>query len=193
MNSRIDASPSISQTLRYVEWILIVLYVSIDLFDLSFDGSIESAWRSSIFLGGFALMSSIFPSDRLLWQRQVYLFLGIIWAVSAMFLGVVLDVFIYLYIAKSCFLLNRKNLVSIVAIAGIASVVIFLLALPTIVQTNPIWNINLSNSQQIRRVAFDRAISYAMASAFTILFSFLIIAEKKSRQKAETLTQQVES
>jgi signal transduction histidine kinase len=193
MNSLVNSSASIRQTLRYVEWILIALYFLTNLFDLIFDGSIESAWRSSIFLGGFALMSSIFPIDRVFWQRQVYLFLGIIWAISAMSTGVVLDVFLYLYIAKSCFLLNRKNLVLIVAIAGVASVTIFILALPTIVQTNPIWNINLSNSQQIGRVAFDRAISYIMASAFTISFSFLIIAEKKSRQKAEALTQQIES
>jgi signal transduction histidine kinase len=109
-----------------------------------------------------------------------------------MLVGVVLDVFLYLYLAKSCFLLKRKDLILIVAIAGIANIIIFLWGLPAIVQTDLIWNINLNNSQQIGRIIVDRAISYAMASAFTISFSFLIVAQKKSRQKAEALTQQIE-
>lgn len=65
-------------------------------------------------------MSWIFPVNRPRWQRQGYIFLGILLAVSANLMDISLDLFVYLYIAKSCFLLNRKSVLPIVVIAVIA-------------------------------------------------------------------------
>ncbi len=45
----------------------------------------------------------------------------------------------------------------------------------------------------VRRVVIDNIADYLTISVFVLLFSFVAIAEQKSRQKAEALTQQVET
>jgi hypothetical protein len=69
MNSLLDSSPSIRQTLRYVEWILIALYLLTNIFDVSFGNSPEIALRSTFILCSFALMSFAFPNERAYWQK----------------------------------------------------------------------------------------------------------------------------
>lgn len=65
-------------------------------------------WGTFILMGVFALLSLIFPIDRPFWQRRTYVFLEILLVVSALLMGVPFDILLYIFITKSCFLLDRS-------------------------------------------------------------------------------------
>jgi signal transduction histidine kinase len=194
---------NIKNTLRYLEWILILATIPYSLLD-----GINPI-KLAIFSAAFVIMSMIFPLDRPFWFRQGYILLGLIlvslarWADPA---DLDLSIMLSIYIAKSCFLLEFRFVVINAFLAGIVD-------LSAIFTTPPDFSEQLRASKALQELGFasyfyemsenyyvDQAeeiaayISwYVPASVFAILFSYAIIAEQKSRQKAELLTQQVEN
>lgn len=114
-----------------------------------------------------------------------------LWANSK---GLEFEPFLFLYIVKSCFLLDRKRVILTTVVTVIAAVVVSVWALPVIIQIQPFWTgLDTENPQQVQQFAFGRLIgTYLTASIFTIPLSFMVVAEQKSRHRAETLAQQVE-
>lgn len=115
-------------------------------------------------------------------------------AVALNFRRVATDLLIYLYIAKSCFLLDRKQVWFTVVIGGIAWV------------PSEIWSDAIASQHTLRflppygvgfydakTIAIYALAIYCAGCIFIILFSFLVIAEQKSRQKAENLAKKVET
>jgi len=182
---------SIRWTLRYVEWATLVL-ISLDRALVSLFIPLETRFLLIIvILGAFALLSLVFPIDRPYWQRVIYIFWEIFLISSALLVNLVLAALLFpIVIVKSCFLLNRRGVALTVITAGIGYI------LPTI------WWLHKIQSQDIpmpktppfpNLIILDGGMFFLQASVFAVLLSFTVIAEQKSRQKAEALTQQVET
>lgn len=186
MNSDI-VSPAIRRILRYVEWALIAI--------VTLNSAIvgDSVLPGSLFLAAFTLLSFIFPIHHSSWQRRGYIANGLFLVLVAYSFGIDFNIFLYLYIAKSCFLLDRKSVIAIVIITGIISTPIYVEALPKILQSLSSQTANPYNLSQIQKFTFNYLGNYLAGNTFAILFSLMVIAEQKSRQRAEILAFQVES
>jgi signal transduction histidine kinase len=194
---------NIKNTLRYLEWILILVTIP----DSLIDG--VNPIKLAIFLATFAIMSWIFPLDRPFWFRQGYILLSILLVSLARWVYWDLDftIMLFIYIAKSCFLLEFRFVLVTVLLAGIVD------CSTTLLSTSFDFSEQLRASKVLQEFGFASYFYempenyyvyqaeeiagymswYIPASVFAILFSYAIIAEQKSRQKAELLTQQVEN
>ncbi|MGF1480427.1 MAG: sensor histidine kinase [Cyanophyceae cyanobacterium] len=194
----ISPSVSVQKMFRYVEWTLIAVHV-VYYFSLAANDTLnltaERFWQLSAFFVTIAAWSMIFPLHRSLWSKYAYISLEILLVLTLGYLsGIHLELFIYLYIAKSCFMLRRKRTVMLSAVVGILYVGIFVWSFPRAVEAfpqNP-TNYNPREPTVIRHLIANSTAHYVMSSSFVILFSSTLLAEQKSRQRAEELTQQVE-
>jgi len=186
VNPNINLSPAIRRLLRYVEWALVAIVALNSV--VSDDSNIV---LGMFFLAAFTLLSLILPIHRPLWQRRGYIALGIVSVLIAYSLGIDFNVFLYLYIAKSCFLLGRRNVVAVVAAIAVISTPIYVEAIPKIFQDSFCQLTN--NPAEIQKITFNYLGNYLAGNTFAILFSSMVISEQRSRQEAEALAQQVES
>ncbi len=191
-------SLSVQQMFRYVEWILIVVFIfyyfllaANDIFSLT----AEQFWQLSFFYVAIAALSWIFPLHHSLWIKQIYIFLEIALCLALVyFVGIHQSLFIYLYIVKSCFLFRRKSVVILTTIVGVLYVMVLTWSLPKITEVHPqFWGqIDTSNPKIRQELILGDIASYVMSSSFVIVFSSTLLAEQRSRQRAEELTRQVE-
>ncbi|MBE9045781.1 sensor histidine kinase [Pleurocapsales cyanobacterium LEGE 10410] len=199
MKPAIGSSLSAQKMFRYVEWILIVGFVFYYCLLVANDIVVLTAvqlWQLSFFYVTIAALSEIFPVHRSLWVKYVYLSLEIaLVLVVKFFSGLEVETFIFVAIAKSCFLLRNKQVVMLTAMVGILYVLILVWSFPQSIQAFPYvtTDINPRNPKLIKELIIGSIISYVMFSSFMIVLCSTIIAEQKSRQRAEELTRQVES
>ncbi|WP_332997108.1 sensor histidine kinase [Scytonema sp. PRP1] len=186
------SSPSFRSNLRYSEWVMIVGVSLAFLLDGSFQASIATSLQVVFCLVGYALLSLVFPINRPLWQRQVYVLAGIILAIFIRLTGIGIELFLYLYIAKSCFLLNRKNLILTVTLTLLLNLLTFVWALPKSAQMSAALCVELGERNQIQQLIWLLS-DNLVVTVFIIAFSFMVIAEQKSRKRAEALAEQVET
>ena len=90
------SSPSFRSNLRYSEWVMIVGVSLGFLLDGSFQASIATSLQVVFCLVGYALLSLVFPINRPLWQRQVYVLAGILLAIFIRVTGIGIELFLYL-------------------------------------------------------------------------------------------------
>ena len=186
------SSASFRSNLRYSEWGMIVGVRLAFLLDGSFQASIATSLQVVFCLVGYALLSLVFPINRPLWQRQVYVLAGILLAIFIRVTGIGIELFLYLYIAKSCFLLNRKNLILTVTLTLLLNLLTFVWALPKSAQMSAALCVELGDRNQIQQLIWLLS-DNLVVTVFIIAFSFMVIAEQKSRKRAEALAEQVET
>lgn len=193
-------SASIGRSLRYVEWTMLAVAASVIAINGADYKAIAAFHVTFASLGVLALLSFSFPIARPLWQRRGYIFLEILVLLPTRIVSAWnLELFLYLMIAKSCFLLKRKDVAFIV----IAMAIVWQLSLawsffwqlPETVALIRSRMADYSNNPAqilIAQIINDTG-AYVASSTFVVLFSFVAIAERKSRQRAESLSQQVET
>jgi signal transduction histidine kinase len=193
----VNSSPSIVKTLRYLEWSFLTVHIVMCLDIYSYKTAPEYFWLMPFFVVAFVVLSWIYPVNRPNWQRQAYIFLGLFLAVVANFMGISFDMVVFVYIAKSCFLLNRKSILPIVAITGIAWVTS---DIRDTIETLKLTQQQLEfqppygfKSGNIGDIVISSGGVYLAGCIFVMLFSSVVIAEKKSRQQTEILAEQVET
>jgi signal transduction histidine kinase len=193
----VNSSLSIVKTLRYLEWSFLTVHILMCLDIYSFDTTPKHFWLMPFFVVAFVVLSWIYPVNRPYWQRQAYIFLGLFLAVVANFMNISFDMVVFVYIAKSCFLLNRKSILPIVAITGIAWVTS---DIRDTIETLKLTQQQLEfqppygfKSGNIGDIVISAGGVYLAGCIFVILFSSVVIAEKKSRQQTEILAEQVET
>lgn len=199
------ASLSIRRTIRYVEWLILIVYLL--LFLLNRDGVNYSnlpipTYITSTQIIVLTALSFIFPINRPIWERRAYIFLEIITVILPVGVGVDFEIALYLVLAKSCILLSRKEVIFITIFSGILYMSLIAKSIPLIAEFNRTnhnqllkkYLEDLNNTDLIiRRAVINNFGGYLMASIFVLLFCFVVVAEQKSRQKAEALTQQIET
>lgn len=184
---------SLRQTLQYLEWTLIIASLLMAMIVGSYH-SLESIIYLSIFHLIFFILSLQIPLKRSLSQRRVYVFLNMSVFVCAILIGWKFDLMLYWSIAKSCFLLGRKDVALTVFFTGVVYFFAVAWRLPYSFQEKAaeIALKGISSCLNIQKAFFNELSFYLGASLFSILFSYRVIAERKSREKSEALTKQVE-
>ncbi|MEL7245440.1 MAG: sensor histidine kinase [Cyanobacteria bacterium J06629_18] len=199
------ASLSIPRTIRYVEWLILIVYLL--LFLLNRDGLSYSNLPIPTYVRFAQIiiltaLSFIFPINRPVWQRRVYIYLEIIVVILPLGVGVGFQIALYLVLAKSCILLTRKEAIFITIFSGILCMSLIAKSVPIILEFNRAnhnqligkYLKDLNNTDLIvRRNVINNFGDYLTASIFVLLFCFVVVAEQKSRQKAEALTKQIET
>ena len=183
--------PPLHRTLRYAEWALIAL----TLFDLVTSGELEGASikavATGIFLTAFAGLSWIYPRNQPLWRRQGYVFLGIALALCASLIGVFLNPLLYLYLAKSCFLLNWRGVLFTFTITTALNLSMHFWILSNLFQMQQRLATSIVNQPQ--KLLWISVSNYLLSVTYVLGFVWIAISEQKSREKAEVLAQQVDT
>jgi signal transduction histidine kinase len=188
-----QASLPINRTFRYIEWSLIGLYILLAAGNGSFSVSSEISLKILTFLGGYGILSFVLPMRRPLWQRLAYILSGVSIEIYAEAVDILLTLFLYLYAAKSCFLLTRKQaILAAIAILLLKSIS-YLWLLPSRLDLNLTKPLSSEQLVQARNALLDAMGFHFALIAFTLLFSLMAVAERTSRQKAELLAQEVEA
>ncbi len=190
MDCRTSSSPYISQTWRYVEWILLGVSALSELLWFYAIGSPERAVKILAFYSAFALLSWVFPVESPLWQRRGYIFLGILLAVSALGMSLGTSLILYLYLVKAWFLLDRKSVLITIVVTGIAATLSEFWSFPGLIQLIHARGVNVFDPQ---RSAMGFLFHYLAATAFVSAFCLVVLAEQKSRKRAQALAHQVET
>lgn len=192
-NSAYHLSPSIMWRLRCIEWLFLATHLILAI-------SISDGYDSLLFClavyGIFIVFSWILPINSSLKLRRGYILSAMLLIVGANFLDISLDLLVYLYIAKSFFLIGKKNTIGITILTGIGWVASECYAemqqlkqLDTF-RFEPPFGVGDYSPQSIFVFALGL---YIAVSIFTIFFSSIIVAEYKSRKRAESLTEQVKT
>ncbi|ESA38597.1 signal transduction histidine kinase [Leptolyngbya sp. Heron Island J] len=200
-------NPSIPKILRYVEWAFLVMVTLRVLFPILHDSVPYEIgvgdYLNFCVLAVLAALSFVFPIRRPLWQRQSYIFIEIFCLLlTRAFSDWGLDLLLFLYLAKSSFLLRRRDVIVTAIWAGIAWHVGLVWRLMQNVST-PIEQIQarvqihldaLQAAPQLMVIdaVFNNLVIYVPFSVLIILLCLTLVAEYKSRQQAVALSQEVE-
>lgn len=193
------SSRSILWPLRYLEWLFLSVHGLLDISDQPLDitsltgnGSANLLFNF-FFYGLFILFSFLFPIHRPRWQRQLYILLAMICIICANFLDVSLDLLIYLYIAKSFFLLGYQSTLMSTIVMGIAWIISECISeikeLEQGFRFEPPFGFG---SYSLGKIAIHSFGIYVAVSVFVFLFSSVVCAEHRSRKRSEALAEQVE-
>ncbi len=180
---------SLPKNFRYLEWIYIAahfgMYFNMPGYNL--DGLISVY---SIFL----LLGWIFPSHRPYWQRCSYILIGLTVVVGFRSVGIDVGLFVFFYLAKSYFLLGHRMTVLIAIFTAIPwTISKYFAEIKTFASFVTIPENYLLDPRNSLKFIFFTLVIYTAASTFNIMFTSMIVAEEKSRQRAEELSQQVET
>ncbi|MEL6333472.1 MAG: sensor histidine kinase [Cyanobacteria bacterium J06636_28] len=198
-------SPSIPKTLRYVEWaFFVVLILRLALLLVNTPLGYELAAGDYIMFGAMgiiAILSFFFPMHRPMWQRQAYIGLEIFCLLITRAFSIWgLDLFLYLVLVKSCFLLRRRAVIFTTVAAGIAWQLSFARHLfhrysVPIEEIQKELNAALEAPRAL--MILDTVINstglYIASSLLIILLCLTVLAERKSRQQAAALSKEVET
>ena len=199
--------PSIPKILRYVEWaflVMVPLRVLFPILHKSVPYEIGVGdYLNFCVLGVLAVLSFVFPIRRPLWQRQGYIFIEIFCLLlTRAFSDWGLDLLLFLYLAKSSFLLRRRNVIVTAVVAGITWHLGLVWRLTQNIST-PIEQIQAHLQEYIDAMqaapqlliidaVFNNLVIYIPFSVLIILLCLTLVAEYRSRQHAMTLSQEIE-
>ncbi|MFG3816320.1 sensor histidine kinase [Limnothrix redekei] len=184
--------------MRYAEWILLLMYglaYGIDWYFYKLPTLPDLFSRVLVFITVFWLLSCFFPIKQPHWVRYTYIGLEISLVLGAQLLLVDLHLLLYLILIKSCFLFNRKAIVYLVTGSGISYLLCVWWTIPIIEKLF----IETARSQQWEEIYKPQAIilsssvEYISISALVMVIGFLIMAERRSRQRSEALAQAMET
>ena len=199
---------SIHRAIRYTEWIILLMYFVLDILEQSQDNySYEPLpfYFICIYFAIIAILSLIFPVNRPEWQRKLYIFIEIAVTMVMVRFGEAYNVLLYLFLAKSCFLFNRKQVI----FSAIASIICWTIAsliyIPEVLefQANGIDKLIdqfreiLNNQSHLNLLVAINILNntgiHLAATTFVFLLCSVTISEKRSRQRAEFLSNKVET
>ena len=198
-----DLSPSIPKTLRYVEWAFLLLVIlRIGLLMLNRPLGYEPGpadYISFSVLGVLAVLSIVFPINQPIAYRRGYIVLEIVvLLISRLFTDWGLDPFLYLVLVKSCFLLRRRDVVLITVFAGIAWQMslaqrIFHQFAAPIDEIREQFEASLEVPAPllVLDVIVNSTTIYIVTCLLIILLCWTVLSERKSRQQAAALSQEV--
>ncbi|MBD1999210.1 sensor histidine kinase [Leptolyngbya sp. FACHB-541] len=180
---------------RYIEWTIIVFTAAIyGLFSGPMLDLVSPSWGPFPFLLIWFALSFIFPSDRPRWQKRLYIFVEIALMIIAVSLGLGAEILMYLFIAKACFLLSRRDVIITAILTGIAYLIPLLWSVP---QELEYWRLNpqevFDPNDRMAMAWVERIFVYTTAVTFVIFLSFATLAERRAQKRTEELVKEVET
>jgi signal transduction histidine kinase len=147
--------------------------------------------QAILFVMAFVPLILVFPVDRPMWQRRTYIILAILTIIIANYYELTTFIFHSTFLLKACFLLPRKEVITIAIAFWITSSFSYIIRVPEIIERTQQSSIKLYLNQSIMITSYMA--SYLGNYIFVLLLGSVWRAEQKSRQKAERLTHQVET
>jgi signal transduction histidine kinase len=145
----------------------------------------------ALFTIAIAPLIWILPVNRPVWHKRIYILLAISIIAIANHIQVFTGNLIYIFLLKGCFLLPRHEIVTIAVMALAIDISSFVILAPEIFERSR--HRNLDMYLDLARIIPNWIISYFGTCIFLLLLGNVWVEEQKSRQKAERLTQQVET
>lgn len=181
---------------RLIEWLLIFYnFPVIFLFGNDYNVRPERIKLDIAFALVFWALSFVFPVNYPLWQKRLYIALEVSLINFALLNGVGLDMLTFFILAKACFILPRKDAIITIILTGISSLISYAYILPTL-QAEAKEYIDLNGTEDLFDSLGESLMAYITdyiaSSFFLALFMFLLVAESKSRKRAEKLAKEVE-
>ncbi|MGD1918671.1 MAG: sensor histidine kinase [Pleurocapsa sp.] len=181
---------------RLIEWILIFAnFPTIFFFGNDYTVRPERIKLDIVFALIFWLLSFVFPINHSILQKRFYIAIEIGLINIALFNGIGLDILMYFILAKACFILPRKDAIITIIITGITTLGVYAHIVP-ILQAEAREYIRLNGTEDLfdslGESLLDYSTEYIAVSFFLTLFMFLLVAESKSRKRAENLAEEVE-
>ena len=195
---------SIPKVLRYVEWAFLIILALRAMFPLFYRPlGYEVSSGDYVVLVVFILFVALsfwLPVGRSLWQRRVYLWVEIFALLSTrLFSHWGLDLFLWLVLVKSCFLLGRREVIFTAIASGIAwQIVLANYALTYLsrpieeAQAEVTAMYEIPQSIQVLDFVLNSTSIFIAISSLIIFLCLTIISERKSRQREAALAQEVE-
>jgi signal transduction histidine kinase len=145
----------------------------------------------SLFVIAIVPFIAILPVDRPLWQRQIYVLLAIVIVIIFEHFYVFTYLFYSTFLLKGCFLLPRRKNITIALFFLIAGTISYAVRAPQMIE-------NLIQGDMRNYLNLPRMISTFLSSnlgscMYVLLLGSVWTEEQKSRQRADRLTQQVET
>jgi signal transduction histidine kinase len=198
MNLLTLPSSSLQRTLRYAEWALLLMMLllyAIDQYFYKIQLLPNLFFRAAIFIVIFFVLSFIFPLELPHWQRRVYVAIEIVLILVAQLLWIDFDILLYFFLIKSCFLLSRREVFFTVISTGVAYLFTVLWTLPLLGEqfAETIRPNHWEELYKPQIMVVSSLIEYVGISLFVILLGFVIVEERRSRQRAEALSLEIES
>jgi len=185
---------SLRWPLRWVEWIVLLTCLLLGLTSTYFQ---DHPHRLPVFIAfnlAFLLFSFFLPLERPLWQRRVFIAVEMALIVSAFWLRLWFNILMYFVLLKSCFLLSRRDVILTLILTGVGYVSVNAWTLPhRIAETvEQLYSHGPGAVYNPRAIFLASLLNYLGASLFVTLLGFVFVAERQSRQRAETLAREVE-
>jgi signal transduction histidine kinase len=147
--------------------------------------------QTCLFIITFIPFILFLPIDRPLWQRRIYV-------LSAILAVIISDNFEFYsfslyctFLLKGCFLLPRREIITISIIFLAVSSTLYIGRVPEIIES--IMNVDRTLYLNSPRLITGYIASYFGNCIFVLLLGTIWTEEQKSRQKADRLTKQVET
>jgi signal transduction histidine kinase len=131
------------------------------------------------------------PVDRPLWQRRIYIILAILTVIIADYYEFTSFSLYATFLLKGCFLLPRKEVITIATIFWTVSSATYAIHVPEIIAR--IQNTDILLYLNPSRLITGYVASYFGNCIFVLLLGTIWTEEQKSREKADRLTKQVET
>lgn len=203
INFKTRSSSSIIQEFRYIEWTILsasFLFRVIYFFRYINHSDFWIFIELTLFFG-YVVLSFIFPVSCSPWQKRVYILLEVLLALSLQSIHHIYSFLLYVLYAKICFLLNRKGVIFTLTITGVAWGIIKFSNLTVFLHIHTLPKgekaLALAELREYNPLEFNNVVvslfMYFGISTFVILLSLLVMAERKSRRRAEVLAQEVET
>jgi signal transduction histidine kinase len=186
---------SLSRTVRAIDFGMIAINALLSIIDIN-QREIETI-DLRILIGFhiiFLLLSLTTPLQQPLWKRRIYVFLCMSLISSPIFLGIDFKLLMYWWIAKSCLLLPRIEVLLTVACVGIIYMSGAAWIIPSVYE-QMLADIAQKGARAVLRpqsALIGSLLFYLGASSFAVILGFLLLSERQSRQRTEMLSQQVE-
>ena len=191
MKSLPAISPSTRRSLLIVEVSILVVSLWFNLTDPQLRDSPLAIFKIAVSTIAIFPFIAILPIDRSLWQRRIYVLLAIVVISISNYFEVSTYSLNLVFFLKGCFLLPRSEVLLIVAIALILDITSFSTRAAEIFEQ--IRHRDLNAYLSVPRIITNIVMSYIANCTFVLLLGNVWVEEYKSRQKAERLTQQVET
>jgi signal transduction histidine kinase len=177
---------SIIKSLQRLEWLFLIFSLGMML---SVDGYNLMQVLGSC--SAFFVLSCFFPNERPLWQRWVYILVGIGTLMVSRSWGIDLGIFLSVYIAKSYFLLGARKTNWLIALILFPWLLSEYRGELHALQHPRVDLLGLNPTNPVRFFIFS-AVLFMTATYFTIMVSSILVREQKNGAKIAELSGQVE-
>jgi signal transduction histidine kinase len=181
---------SLRRTLRYVDWGLLAMSIGLGFIDGSYQYSTEINQRFILFCIAVFSLSLITPLGRSSRAKYFYIFLSMTLIIISGAACSGSDLIFYWFIIKTALLLNFWPAIAAVTLTGCINLIVLYHNYPYIVEFSQKVGVQLPENPNT--ILLGSLTSYIGASSLCLILSQLILAERRSRQRAEQLAQEVE-